>query len=207
MPKPKTALAWIEISIAIAAIIAAIGYGAYRATQPVPLDRVGCTEEAKLCPNGSYVSRIGPRCEFAPCTSFSPSPEPTLDTSGSKTYRNEQYGFEVKYPENWSVRTEIGGDNIFRFYKTSDLDTRIRVSVTDRPENIEGFAEIKMRKRTEVDGVAAEKLLGGFYAAEGQEWIVQIEHGSFYYLVYGNGYNTEQEEIFDQFLSTFKFIK
>ena len=26
-----------------------------------------CTEEAKVCPDGSAVSRTGPNCEFAPC--------------------------------------------------------------------------------------------------------------------------------------------
>lgn len=26
-----------------------------------------CTQEVKLCPDGSYVARSGPRCEFAPC--------------------------------------------------------------------------------------------------------------------------------------------
>lgn len=26
-----------------------------------------CTAEAKLCPDGSYVERVGPSCEFAPC--------------------------------------------------------------------------------------------------------------------------------------------
>jgi plastocyanin len=26
-----------------------------------------CTEEAKLCPDGSYVGRTGPKCEFAAC--------------------------------------------------------------------------------------------------------------------------------------------
>ncbi len=26
-----------------------------------------CTQEAKLCPDESYVSRSGPKCEFAPC--------------------------------------------------------------------------------------------------------------------------------------------
>lgn len=26
-----------------------------------------CTMEAKLCPDGSYVGRTGPNCEFAPC--------------------------------------------------------------------------------------------------------------------------------------------
>lgn len=28
---------------------------------------VVCTQEAKQCPNGSYVSRTGPNCEFAAC--------------------------------------------------------------------------------------------------------------------------------------------
>lgn len=28
---------------------------------------VVCTQEAKLCPNGTYVSRGGPNCEFTPC--------------------------------------------------------------------------------------------------------------------------------------------
>lgn len=27
-----------------------------------------CTMEAKLCPDGSYVGRTGPRCEFPPCS-------------------------------------------------------------------------------------------------------------------------------------------
>jgi hypothetical protein len=27
----------------------------------------GCTMEAKLCPDGSAVGRVGPNCEFAPC--------------------------------------------------------------------------------------------------------------------------------------------
>lgn len=30
-------------------------------------DAVFCTQDAKQCPNGSYVSRSGPKCEFAPC--------------------------------------------------------------------------------------------------------------------------------------------
>jgi hypothetical protein len=30
-------------------------------------ERTACTQEAKLCPDGSYVGRTGPNCEFAPC--------------------------------------------------------------------------------------------------------------------------------------------
>lgn len=28
---------------------------------------VACTMDAKQCPDGSYVGRTGPQCEFAPC--------------------------------------------------------------------------------------------------------------------------------------------
>ena len=31
------------------------------------IEPVICTMEAKLCPDGSYVSRIAPKCDFAPC--------------------------------------------------------------------------------------------------------------------------------------------
>jgi hypothetical protein len=30
-------------------------------------DTIACTMEAKLCPDGSYVGRTGPNCEFASC--------------------------------------------------------------------------------------------------------------------------------------------
>ncbi len=33
----------------------------------VPGGPQACTQEAKLCPDGSYVGRTGPNCEFAPC--------------------------------------------------------------------------------------------------------------------------------------------
>ena len=28
---------------------------------------VACTDDAMKCPDGSYVGRTGPKCEFAPC--------------------------------------------------------------------------------------------------------------------------------------------
>ena len=32
-----------------------------------PNEPVACTADAKLCPDGSYVGRTGPNCEFSPC--------------------------------------------------------------------------------------------------------------------------------------------
>jgi hypothetical protein len=56
----------ISLAIAIIALIL-IGTGTYffiRKSNPAP---VACTMEAKLCPDGSYVGRTGPKCEFSAC--------------------------------------------------------------------------------------------------------------------------------------------
>jgi len=50
-----------------------------------------CTEEEKLCPNGSYVGRTMPDCAFAAC--------PAADSTASwKTFTDPQTGLTFKYP-------------------------------------------------------------------------------------------------------------
>lgn len=34
---------------------------------PAPEENIGCTEDAKLCSDGSVVVRVAPKCDFAPC--------------------------------------------------------------------------------------------------------------------------------------------
>jgi hypothetical protein len=51
---------------------------------------VSCTMDAKACPDGSYVGRIGPSCEFSAC------PEVI-----SNIYKNDEYGFEIILPQSW----------------------------------------------------------------------------------------------------------
>ena len=42
---------------------------------PLPIPQpIGCSEEAKQCPDGSYVRRNGPNCEFAACSGGDPKP-------------------------------------------------------------------------------------------------------------------------------------
>ena len=73
-------------------ILGGASYGAYYYWQTQKLidanKPVACTQEAKLCSDGSSVSRTGPNCEFAECPA-----DPTADW---QTYKNDQY--EFKYP-------------------------------------------------------------------------------------------------------------
>ena len=58
---------------------------------------VACTMEAKLCPDGSYVGRSGPKCEFAPC--------PTASTTADwKTAVDAATGITFKYPQELSTK-------------------------------------------------------------------------------------------------------
>ena len=93
----------ILILIVVAAV--ALGGGAfyYRAKIFSPAGPKACTEEAKQCPDGSFVGRTGPNCEFAACPSGAASTTQTVDTSNWKTYRNEEYRFEFRYPSSYTI--------------------------------------------------------------------------------------------------------
>lgn len=60
-------------------------------TSGQPSQGTACTMEAKLCPDGSYVGRTGPTCEFTPC----------LGEEGhslTKTYKDTKKGIEYQAP-------------------------------------------------------------------------------------------------------------
>lgn len=62
----------VSVIFAIAALALLIGGGWYAREKgylnlPGPGGQQACTQEAKLCPDGSGVGRTGPNCEFAEC--------------------------------------------------------------------------------------------------------------------------------------------
>ena len=67
----------IVIAGALIVLVSAL-YLLFRNTVEAPPGGRACTLEAKLCPDGSYVGRQPPNCEFAPC----PSPRVRGDCSG-----------------------------------------------------------------------------------------------------------------------------
>ena len=67
-------LVWLIIVIAIIAFVTTI---VIQSHQPK-----ACTEEAKVCPDGSTVGRIPPNCEFAPCPQTNQTIEELCRLSG-----------------------------------------------------------------------------------------------------------------------------
>src|SRR3989344_1956944 len=72
-PKPKNKVLMMAIGFLVLALA---GAGAYVLFNREAAPKA-CTEEAKLCPDGSGVGRVGPNCEFAPCQVA--TPDPTLN--------------------------------------------------------------------------------------------------------------------------------
>ncbi|PIQ75459.1 MAG: hypothetical protein CO001_02060 [Candidatus Portnoybacteria bacterium CG_4_8_14_3_um_filter_40_10] len=108
----------IFISIIVIAIFAVAGYYGFRiiltpnAENPETPElniqyngQTACTQEAMQCPDGTYVGRTGPNCEFAACSGG--------ETAGWYIYESpgKLYKFTFQYPYNWQI--DEMGDNVY----------------------------------------------------------------------------------------------
>ncbi len=76
----------IKITILILSVIAIAIVSFFITTKTRPATAPGpvaCTEEAKLCPDGSYVSRTGPQCQFSDCPTNTKATTTQISTSTS----------------------------------------------------------------------------------------------------------------------------
>jgi hypothetical protein len=98
---PRTgSIQLIIIGIIVALLVIAIGiwyFSGSKSASQNPPNGVACTQEAMECPDGSYVGRTGPACEFSACPSTAPS-------ANWKTYNNSVIGFSFKYPSEFTTK-------------------------------------------------------------------------------------------------------
>lgn len=60
-------------------------------------DSVACTMDAKVCPDGSYVGRQGPNCEFAACPGEAQNCSPYKCKDGTEVARCSEDGHVINY--------------------------------------------------------------------------------------------------------------
>ncbi|MBX3260882.1 MAG: hypothetical protein KF782_14445 [Labilithrix sp.] len=77
----RVTLAVLTSAVAAAVLVACGPTGAPPPAAPRVVEPKACTQEAKLCPDGSAVSRAGPSCEFAPCPEASDAAAPPPESS------------------------------------------------------------------------------------------------------------------------------
>jgi hypothetical protein len=93
-----------------------------------------CTQDAKQCPDGSYVSRTGPDCHFETCPTTIPTPMLTpithTNTTGVwKIYTNTLHHYSLQYPPGWTIDTTKA--NNFEEYKSSECCHTAYLTITN----------------------------------------------------------------------------
>jgi hypothetical protein len=108
-----------KITITLALFLLLIGAGC--ATKDsngrvnTPPEGVMCTQEAMECPDGSYVGRTGPNCEFAPCpNTATPQPDPTPSQQDNKNWKTITIGgvLSVQIPPHCNASAGAGSTHI-----------------------------------------------------------------------------------------------
>lgn len=133
--------------VAVAAFFLGVSQSSNAPSLVPPNGEVGCTMEAKICPDGSAVGRSGPNCEFAECPA-TPATTNSGEQSSVSSYtlaedltQIDSYGDALIYTQADILLTlpvgsliygelEItkGNQNIGKIVKVNDVEYQIEVN-------------------------------------------------------------------------------
>jgi len=147
-----------------------------------------------------------------PAATSSPPNTQTISITGMKTYTNTEYGFEFQYPENWSFYAGTFYSPFSKFNLVGaplgedyQLDPPILVNIVT-PD----FADRAVISRKNLGAVESDVVVGDIrgvkykYIEESPRISIDISLGELRMIL---GAKKQYEEVFDQILTTFKFLK
>lgn len=210
---------WFLVILSMSLFVGYLAFASWQGLWPFAMEQQqACTQEVKLCPDGSYVGRTGPNCEFAECP-----PDPTADW---QTYRNEEYGFEFGYPGELYLLDRMDYEEKAVLLNFSDIEyndfgggyfTAIEINITDSVLNqqiVNGLENIT-RKTLNISGENVDVVSGSYKVV-----LPELIGGNVKLAVFINKSLTlyandvwsskKQEELdllTDQILSTFRFTR
>lgn len=135
-------------------------------------------------------------------------PASTATTSGFKTYRNEEWGFEFEYPEGWKVAENVYDNYYIQFNLILLPETGIHheepvIVNIDLPEYPEkAFKNLdKTTENVAVDGVKGVKYVYDWNDDTITAIILPLGK---YSMILGS--NDHYTELFDQVITSFRFL-
>lgn len=180
---------------------------------------IACTQEAMQCPDGSYVGRTGPNCEFSPCPTSESTP--SAETADWKTYKNNAHSFEIKFPPEYVI-----DDHAWITFTNPDKNSNDPVSgapyngltiytVPDEQckdiDNATYYDEKPVMSVVTVGGINSKKWVGSTHMFADPffgDVIIKVIKSSIcysFYFVRDPRDKAGSEKLLDQILSTFKF--
>ncbi|MCC6290721.1 hypothetical protein IT398_01495 [Candidatus Nomurabacteria bacterium] len=137
-----------------------------------------------------------------------PTPTATDETADWKTYKNDKYGFEFKYPEIWSIQREVDDDgttNQLYFIQIgpspkSDGNSNDGVSEYNSSWSIQVLKNNDSAKLSVRNMVTSNITNAGISSAN----YYSFEHGDLFISLNADGLNSE---LLPKFAQTFRFTK
>jgi len=173
--------------------------------------KTDCPSDVKKCSDGSSVTRILPDCEFKEC------PEIIEDeTADWQTYRNEELGFEFKYPNTLiePQKIESNSDYSFAFYpKETGGDRLIIGYITKERVNSSNAECLKKSDNQNNESIKTLNTEATINWTKFTGTKMPIGHACIQYsdggIVFLTFYliNDESKLIFRELISTFKFLQ